>query len=147
MKTRKQMLAITISVTLALLLFLPVSAVKAGNPSNPPEEGEHLRGPAVIGEFTFIEGLDTDEGDPTTDIFFNGECKGTSFTANTNIELELAMATEEYISHFRISQFGLPDGCGPEYYSGLLIHKVLEFDDSNPESIQAKVIMLFVVLK
>lgn len=144
MKTRKKILILTITLSLALLLFWPVSAVIGGNP--PSGTSYVTMGPAITGDL-----IVTEEGDGIR-IVFDGNCKG-DFEIEAPIPsvgydavTEEYMADNPFISASSITS--VQPECVNQKGSSQLEIKVLKFEEfESPAYKKIQLLMLFVVDK
>lgn len=132
MKKRKALLVLKISATLALLLFLPVSAVIAGNPSPPPPPGTKLLNPTIKGELKM-----TPINGGGTNYSFEGFCRGEKIEiVGSDQSLDYSDVDPENLLWIVLGEDfsrALPKNCVPkslDWTPSLIIKEVSNFEEN-----------------
>ena len=137
---------------LVVLLIIPLILVAANlvfAGGNPPDKlEEKTEGPVVSGSLVFTPQT---ENDPTSYVVFdfNGKCKGQDIDVTIESDdITFDAVNEENMQDYRWNIDDLPDRCAPDPAAVLIIRKITDFVDMDPDLIKyAEVQMIFVVPK
>lgn len=131
----------TLMVLSVALLLIAANTVYCG--PNPPqgEREPHPAGPAILGSVII-----TPLGDGIS-ANFSGKCKNMDVSLVSEYDISFEEVSEEKLKGFGLGLAG-PLGCHSDYGGEYLYVKtVISYDDSVPDVIEAKVVLLFLVPK